>query len=85
METRLRNVLRRSPYAEQARCDTVAAVDEGDPHISVGRAAVVKATWPAIATAIGDVTPVFCKHKANAHPEPKLDLFNEGNQAQGGR
>lgn len=44
---------------------------------------VVRATLPAVAAAIGEITPIFYRRMFAAHPGLERDLFNRGNQAQG--
>ncbi|QDQ97775.1 globin domain-containing protein [Tomitella fengzijianii] len=44
---------------------------------------VIRASLPAVAGAIGDVTPLFYRSMFAAHPELERDLFNRGNQSQG--
>ena len=44
---------------------------------------VIRASLPAVAGAIGEVTPLFYRSMFAAHPELLSDLFNRGNQKQG--
>ncbi|GHI97588.1 globin domain-containing protein [Streptomyces olivaceus] len=44
---------------------------------------VVRATLPAVAASIGDITRLFYRKLFDAHPELLRDLFNRGNQANG--
>ncbi|SEB51121.1 nitric oxide dioxygenase [Paramicrobacterium humi] len=53
--------------------------------ISASATAIVRDTLPAISAAIGDITPIFYQRMFAAHPELEQDLFNRGNQAQGGQ
>jgi nitric oxide dioxygenase len=46
---------------------------------------VVRATLPVIGAAIDEITPVFYRRMFAAHPDLERDLFNRGNQAQGGQ
>ncbi|MBA9007138.1 globin domain-containing protein [Thermomonospora cellulosilytica] len=46
-------------------------------------AALVRVTLPAVANAIGEITPRFYDRMFAAHPELLRDLFNRGNQANG--
>ncbi|MFH8750557.1 globin domain-containing protein [Streptomyces rimosus] len=43
----------------------------------------VRATLPAVGSAIGEITPLFYDKMFAAHPELLRDLFNRGNQANG--
>lgn len=51
--------------------------------LSAKSADIVRATLPAVAGAIEDITPVFYGKMFSAHPELLRDLFNRGNQASG--
>jgi nitric oxide dioxygenase len=51
--------------------------------LSAESSAVVRATLPAVAEAIDEITTVFYRRMFAAHPELERDLFNRGNQAQG--
>ncbi|MFD4632724.1 globin domain-containing protein [Streptomyces sp. NPDC058284] len=51
--------------------------------LSEQSAATVRATLPAVAAAIGDITERFYDRLFTAHPELLKDLFNRGNQAAG--
>ncbi|TNY35301.1 globin domain-containing protein [Thermomonospora catenispora] len=46
-------------------------------------AELVRATLPAVANAIEEITPRFYDRMFTAHPELLRDLFNRGNQANG--
>ena len=51
--------------------------------LSEGSRQVIRATLPAVAAAIGEITPLFYRKMFTAHPELQRDLFNRGNQKQG--
>ncbi|MFF3331233.1 globin domain-containing protein [Streptomyces sp. NPDC002888] len=51
--------------------------------LSEQSAATVRATLPAVAAAIGEITERFYAGLFAAHPELLRDLFNRGNQAAG--
>ncbi|MGY4649502.1 globin domain-containing protein [Mycobacterium sp. URHB0021] len=46
---------------------------------------IVRATLPAVGAAIGEITELFYRKMFAAHPELERDLFNRGNQKQGGQ
>ncbi|WP_068053348.1 globin domain-containing protein [Nocardia xishanensis] len=45
----------------------------------------IRATLPAVGAAIDDITTLFYRKMFTAHPELERDLFNRGNQKQGGQ
>ncbi|WP_431965811.1 globin domain-containing protein [Nocardia sp. bgisy134] len=45
----------------------------------------IRATLPAVGAAIDDITTLFYRKMFAAHPELERDLFNRGNQQQGGQ
>ncbi|MEV0339549.1 globin domain-containing protein [Nocardia sp. NPDC050713] len=45
----------------------------------------IRATLPAVGAAIEDITTLFYRKMFAAHPELERDLFNRGNQKQGGQ
>ncbi len=51
--------------------------------LSTKSAETVRATLPAVGSAIGEITPLFYDKMFAAHPELLRDLFNRGNQANG--
>jgi nitric oxide dioxygenase len=51
--------------------------------LSAKSALTVRATLPAVAGAIDEITPAFYRRLFVAHPELLRDLFNRGNQANG--
>ncbi|KOU00632.1 hemin transporter [Streptomyces sp. NRRL F-5755] len=51
--------------------------------LSTTSAETVRATLPAVGSAIGEITPLFYDKMFAAHPELLRDLFNRGNQANG--
>ncbi|MFJ9408032.1 globin domain-containing protein [Streptomyces sp. NPDC101393] len=51
--------------------------------LSPKSAETVRATLPAVAAVIGEITPLFYEKLFAAHPELLRDLFNRGNQANG--
>ncbi|MPY62688.1 globin domain-containing protein [Streptomyces spongiae] len=51
--------------------------------LSEQSAATVRATLPAVAAAIGEISARFYDRLFTAHPELLRDLFNRGNQAAG--
>ncbi|WP_016881391.1 MULTISPECIES: globin domain-containing protein [unclassified Rhodococcus (in: high G+C Gram-positive bacteria)] len=46
---------------------------------------MIRATLPAVGAAIEDITTLFYRKMFAAHPELERDLFNRGNQKQGGQ
>ncbi|EKT78856.1 MULTISPECIES: globin domain-containing protein [Rhodococcus] len=46
---------------------------------------MIRATLPAVGAAIDDITTLFYRKMFAAHPELERDLFNRGNQQQGGQ
>lgn len=53
--------------------------------LSPHAADIVRATLPIVGGSIGEITPVFYRRLFAAHPVLERDLFNRGNQAQGGQ
>ncbi|WP_067897014.1 globin domain-containing protein [Nocardia vaccinii] len=51
--------------------------------LSAASAEVIRATLPAVAGALDEITPAFYRRLFAAHPELERDLFNRGNQARG--
>ncbi|MCE3554708.1 FAD-binding oxidoreductase [Pseudonocardia sp. RS11V-5] len=51
--------------------------------LSEKSATTVRATLPAVAAAVDEITTVFYRRLFAAHPELLRDLFNRGNQANG--
>ncbi|TQM33710.1 globin domain-containing protein [Nocardia bhagyanarayanae] len=46
---------------------------------------IIRATLPAVGAGIDDITTLFYRRMFAAHPELERDLFNRGNQSQGGQ
>ncbi|ELB92769.1 nitric oxide dioxygenase [Rhodococcus wratislaviensis IFP 2016] len=46
---------------------------------------MIRATLPAVGAAIDDITALFYRKMFAAHPELERDVFNRGNQKQGGQ
>jgi nitric oxide dioxygenase len=46
---------------------------------------IIRATLPVVGAAIGDITSLFYRRMFAAHPDLERDLFNRGNQKQGGQ
>ncbi|WP_431955719.1 globin domain-containing protein [Nocardia lijiangensis] len=53
--------------------------------ISATAKETIRATLPAVGAAIDDITTLFYRKMFTAHPELERDLFNRGNQKQGGQ
>ncbi|MFF0533322.1 globin domain-containing protein [Nocardia amikacinitolerans] len=53
--------------------------------LSAAAKETIRATLPVVGAAIGDITTLFYRKMFAAHPELERDLFNRGNQKQGGQ
>lgn len=61
----------------------MTAPTRSHPELAPAQAEIVRATLPAIAAAVDEITTVFYRTLFGNHPALLRDLFNRGNQAQG--